>query len=184
VTNMSRRAADGAEEPTDGELVTNGSRQSMGGATVVSGRGVEGPQGLSSASLRAEDAQEADDRFCESMVSVGYTGTIEAAARLCEVNTIETNLSVAEYWQVHSTSVTGTMDLFLRIFLPKCGVLQKNKGVKWRTLEEKVIAVGLLTKTQFDSRVEDLTRKLRIIEKELAELATAPSASDDNQITT
>jgi hypothetical protein len=182
VTERTGGTANGAEEPTDGALVANGGGGSNGGATNVSGRGEERPQGLSSASLRAEDAQEADDRFCESMLCVGYT--IEAAARLCEVNTIETNLSVAEYWQVHRTSLTGTMDLFLRIFLPKCGVLQKNKSVKWRTLEEKVIAVGLLTRTQFDSRVEDLTRKLRIIEKELAELATAPSASDDNEITT
>jgi hypothetical protein len=163
---------------TENELATNGREGRRGGATDVGGRRVEEPPRLSSASLCEA---EADDRFCESMVQVGYT--IEAAARLCEGNTIETNLSVAEYWQVSETSLTGTMDLFLRLFLPKSGVLQKKKGVKWRTLQEKVIGVGLLTRTQFDSRVEDLTRKLRIIEKELAELATAPSASDDNQIT-
>jgi hypothetical protein len=58
-------------------------------------------------------------------------------------NTIETNLSVTEYWQVHETSLTGTMDLFLHIFVPKSGVLQKNKGVKWKTLHEKVIIVGV-----------------------------------------
>jgi hypothetical protein len=99
-------------------------------------------------------------------------------------NTIETNLSVAEYWQVHETSLTGTMDLFLHIFIPKSGgVLQKDKGVKWKTLHDKVIVVGVLTNTQFDSRVEDLARKLRIIDKELAELATAPSGSNENHIT-
>ena len=63
------------------------------------------------------------------------------------------------------------MELFLRLFLPKSGVTQKNKGIKWMTLNEKVIEQGLLTKPQFDSRVEDLVRRLRTIEKDLKALA-------------
>jgi hypothetical protein len=70
------------------------------------------------------------------------------------------------------------MDLFLHLFVPKSGVLQKNKGVKWKTLNERVIVVGLLTKTQFDSRVENLVRKLRLIDEALAETTTAPSEGE------
>jgi hypothetical protein len=76
------------------------------------------------------------------------------------------------------------MDLFLHLFVPKSGVLQKNKGITWKTLHEKVIVVGVLTKTQFDSRVDDLAQKLCIIDKELAEMAAAPSASKEDDITT
>jgi predicted ATP-dependent Lon-type protease len=76
------------------------------------------------------------------------------------------------------------MDLFLHLFVPKSGVLQKNKGVKWKTLQEKVIIVGVLTKTQFDSRVEDLARKLRVIDEELAGIVMAPLASKEDDTTT
>jgi hypothetical protein len=79
------------------------------------------------------------------------------------------------------------MDMFLRLFVPNSGVLVKNKRVKWETLNEKVVKVGLLTKTQFDSRVENLVRKLRIIEEALAETTTTPSEGklegDMNDIT-
>jgi hypothetical protein len=63
----------------------------------------------------------------------------------------EMNVSVTEYWQVLGNSTSTTMDLFLRLFVPKSGVLQKNKHIKWKTLQEKVIKLGVLTKTQFDS---------------------------------
>jgi hypothetical protein len=87
------------------------------------------------------------------------------------------NVSVTEYWQVRESSLGGTLDLFLRLFVPKSGVLQKNKSIKWKMIQERIILLGVLTKTQFDSRVEDLTRKLRAINQELAELAPEPMAS-------
>ena len=62
------------------------------------------------------------------------------------------------------------MDLFLRLFVPKSGVLQKNKHIKWKTLREKVIEPGVLTKTQLDTRVEDLSQKVHLIVEELAEV--------------
>jgi uncharacterized coiled-coil protein SlyX len=93
----------------------------------------------------------------------------------------EMNVSVTEYWQVLGNSTSTTMDLFLRLFVPKSGVLQKNKHIKWKTLQEKVIELGVLTKTQFDSRVEDLLRKVRLIVEELAKLEPdTPTTTDES----
>jgi hypothetical protein len=83
--------------------------------TDVSRRRVEGPPRQSSAVEEADDrlcAEEADDRLYEHIVG----------------NTIETNLSVTEYRQVHETSLTGMMDLFLRLFVQKSGVLGFSKS--------------------------------------------------------
>jgi hypothetical protein len=77
-------------------------------------------------------------------------------------------VSVPEYWQVLEKSTSDTMDLFLRVYVPKCGILNKNKPIKWMTLDEKVILMGLLTRTQFDSRVENLGRRLTLIQSKLA----------------
>jgi hypothetical protein len=96
----------------------------------------------------------------------------------------EMNVSVTEYWQVRESSLGGTLDLFLRLFVPKSGVLQKNKSIKWKMIQDKIVLLGVLTKTQFDSRVEDLTRKLRVIDQELAELAPDPMASEQDNIVT
>ncbi len=103
-------------------------------------------------------------------------------ARLCEElrerrENEDPEVSVAEYWQVRKTSLSDTMELFLRLFLPKSGVTQKNKPIKWMTLNEKVIQQGLLTKPQFDSRVEDLVRRLRTIEIEIKGLE--PDAANE-----
>ena len=87
-------------------------------------------------------------------------------------------MSVVEYWQVRENSLISTMELFLRLFLPKSGVTQKNKPIKWMTLNEKVIQQGLLTKPQFDSRVEDLVQRLRTIEIEIKDLE--PDATNEN----
>jgi hypothetical protein len=88
-------------------------------------------------------------------------------------------VSVPEYWQVVETSTTATMNLFLRLFLPKCGVLQKNKPIKWITLQNKIVLTGVLTKTQFDSRVEDLSRTLRSVNVKLAELEPGTPPTDE-----
>jgi hypothetical protein len=103
-------------------------------------------------------------------------------ARLCEdlrkkKENEEEEVPVAEYWHVHEKSLSTTMELFLRLFLPKSGITNKNKGVKWITLNEKVIKEGLLTKPQFDSRVEDLVRRLRTIEMEIKDLV--PDKADE-----
>jgi hypothetical protein len=103
-------------------------------------------------------------------------------ARLCEElrerrENEDPEVSVAEYWQVRENSLSSTMELFLRLFLPKSGVTQKNKPIKWMTLNEKVIQQGLLTKPQFDSRVEDLVRRLRTIEIEIKGLE--PDAANE-----
>jgi hypothetical protein len=74
------------------------------------------------------------------------------------------------------------MDLFPHLFILKSGVLQKNKGFNRKTLHKEVIIVGVLIKTQFDGRVEDITRRLCAIDKELAEMAMAPTTSEEDAI--
>ena len=59
-------------------------------------------------------------------------------------------------------------------------VLQKNKPIKWMTLQERVIEPGALTKTQFDSRVEDLSRKLHSLAVKLAELEPVTPTTDES----
>ena len=97
--------------------------------------------------------------------------------------TEDMNVSVTEYWQVLEGSLSGTHDLFLRLFLPNSGVLNKKKSIKWKMLHEKVILLGVLTKTQFDSRVEDLSRKLRVITEELADLIPPDTRVDEQDDT-
>jgi hypothetical protein len=89
-------------------------------------------------------------------------------------------VSVPEYWQVVEKSTTATMHLFLCLFLPKCGVLQKNKPIKWMMLQEKVIQIGALTKTQFNSRVKNQSRKLRSVNVKLAELEPGTPPTDES----
>jgi hypothetical protein len=114
---------------------------------------------------------DSDDEICEDSVR-------RAREEMVQV-------SVPEYWQVVEKSTTATMNLFLRLFLPTCRVLQKNKPIKWMTLQEKVIQPGALTKTQFDSRVEDLSRKLRTVNVKLAGLEpSTPTADEPDQTVT
>ena len=112
---------------------------------------------------------DSDDEICEDSVR-------RAREEMVQV-------SVPEYWQVVEKSTTATMNLFLRLFLPTCRVLQKNKPIKkWMTLQEKVIQPGTLTKTQFDSRVEDLSWKLRTVNVKLAGLEpSTPTADESDQ---
>ena len=91
----------------------------------------------------------------------------------------EAEVSVAEYWQVRKNGLSTTMELFLRLFLLKSGVTQKKKFIKWMTLNKKVIQKGILTRTQFDSRVEDLGHKLHTIEAEI--MALVPDIATANK---
>ena len=85
----------------------------------------------------------------------------------------EQNVPVTEYWQVLENSTGVTMDLFLNLFIPKCGILLQNKPIEWNTIYEKVIQLGVLVKTQYDCQVEDLIQRLHTIEAEVAELELA-----------
>jgi hypothetical protein len=114
---------------------------------------------------------DSDNEMCEESVQRAREDMIQ--------------VSVPEYWEVVEKSTTATMNLFLRLFLPTCRVLQKNKPIKWMTLQEKVIQPGALTKTQFDSRVEDLSRKLRTVNVKLAGLEpSTPTADEPDQTVT
>jgi hypothetical protein len=133
-------------------------------ATDVSGRRSE----ESVSTLSSSVDEDEDDRLCDDIVA-------DAQRR----RSVGINVPVQEYWQILETSLDGTMSMFLRLFVPKSGVLQKKKSVKWLTLHQKVIVLGVLTKTQFDSRVENLTHRLCVIGEELTDLETAPLASED-----
>ncbi len=111
---------------------------------------------------------DSDNEMCEESVQRAREDMIQ--------------VSVPEYWEVVEKSTTATMNLFLRLFLPTCRVLQKNKPIKWMTLNEKVIQQGLLTKPQFDSRVEDLVRRLRTIEIEIKGLEPDTANETDEPV--
>jgi hypothetical protein len=90
-------------------------------------------------------------------------------------------VSVTQYWEVLETSTSLTIGMFLQLFLPKSGVTAKNKPIKWKTLLDKVITPGILTRTQFDSRVENLHRKLGEVEAKLEELEPDTQTTDETE---
>jgi hypothetical protein len=72
------------------------------------------------------------------------------------------------YWQVVETSTRETMKVFLRLFLPRSGLLSKNKTEMWPVIQRDILAPGYLTHAHYDSCVETAKQRLRIAIEEVS----------------
>ena len=86
---------------------------------------------------------------------------------------------VEEYWEVFGGSVSDTMDIFLRLFVLKSGVLSKSKAVKWPIVRTKALP---LSQEMLDSKVQLARRRLLEVEAQLQQelQSAAPDDQDDD----
>lgn len=87
--------------------------------------------------------------------------------------------AVSNYWDLTASATIPTYDIFLGLFLPDSGVLSKAKGIKWAVLLEKVVPI--LSKAQFDSKVEVAVRRLTEVIDELGSLEEQTIDDEEQQ---
>jgi hypothetical protein len=81
------------------------------------------------------EEQEEGSNVLPGVVALGRSGDGDGGEEMCEDSALERTreeiiqVSVPEYWEVVEKSTMATMNLFLWLYLPKCGVLQKNKPI-------------------------------------------------------